>query len=332
MYQTLKELIKVHGVSGREGAVAKAISEKIAPYVDEISTDALGNLIALKKGNGENKRKRMLCAHMDEIGFLITFIEDSGLLRIAPVGGIHFAASAFTEVVSESGVHGVLVPNDDTKPADFAADKFYIDIGAKNKKDAERRVSIGDFFVCAPNLIRLMNSRVAGRPFDDRVGCAVVIENARYFSENAPKNDVYYVFSVQEEVGLRGAKTSAYSVDPDYALVFDVTGTGDTPSAKPMACSVGSGAAIKIKDSSVICHREVVASLVSLAKANKITHQCEILAYGGTDTAAIQMSRGGAKVGAISIPTRYIHSGVELLDMKDAKACSDLSIKFIESI
>ncbi len=332
MYNTLKTLMLTPSVSGREEKVMAKIAEIIAPLADEVKTDNMGNLIAVKYGNGENKKKVMLCGHADEIGFLVTFIEDNGAIRIAPVGGINFVASAFTEVISEKGVAGALVPNSGTKPSDFAPDKFYIDIGAKNKKDAEKKVAIGDFFVCRPTLTRLMNGRVCGRPFDDRVGCAIVIEIARHFAKNTPKDDLYYVFSVQEEVGCRGAKTAAYGIMPDYALVYDVTGTGDTPGAKPMAVKVGDGTAIKIKDASVICHKDVVAKLRELAADNKIPHQTEILLYGGTDTSSIQMTGTGAMAGALSIPSRYIHSGVEMIDMKDAKACADLSVKFIESL
>ena len=332
MFNTLKTLCKTPSVSGREEAIRAEIEKLIAPLADKTYTDALGNLIAVKYGNGENKKKVMLCAHMDEIGFLVTYIEDNGWIRIASVGGIYYAASAFTEVVSENGVAGVLVPNSDTKAADFTFDKFYIDIGAKNKKEAERKVKIGDFFVCRPEVRRLMGKRICGRPLDDRIGCAIMIKIAEHFAKNAPKNDVYYVFSVQEEVGLRGAKTAAFAIGCDYALVYDVTGTGDTPSSKPMACAVGDGAAIKIKDSSVICHKDVVDTLISLAKENKIAHQIEILTYGGTDTSSIQMSGMGAKVGALSIPTRYIHSSVEMLDLGDAEACVALSEKFVESV
>ena len=177
-----------------------------------------------------------------------------------------------------------------------------------------------------------MGQKVCGRPLDDRIGCAVLLKLAEYFKENSPKNDVYYVFSVQEEVGCRGAKTAAFGISADYGLVFDVTGTGDTPSAKPMACKVGGGAAIKIKDNSVICHKDVVDCLISLAKENKIAHQCEILTYGGTDTSAIQMTGAGARVGALSIPTRYIHTSTEMLDLGDAEACVTLAIKFVEKI
>ena len=330
MYTILKDIMCCPSVSGRENAVANKIKGYVEPLVDECYLDALGNLIALKKGTGENKKKIMLCAHMDEIGFLVTFIEESGYIRIAPVGGINFLAASFSEVVSENGTVGLLVPEGRTPANEISADKVYIDIGAKNRKEAERKVKIGDFFVVRPYAKRMCGSRVMGRPFDDRVGCAILIELAKKLV--APKHDIYYVFSVQEEVGCRGSKTAAYAVAPDLALAYDVTGTGDTLGARPMACKVGDGAAIKIKDSSVICDGETVAKLTEVAKANKIKHQHEILLYGGTDTSSMQMAKGGCRAAALSIPSRYIHSGVEVIDMADAEACVELTAKFIESV
>lgn len=332
MYNTLKTLCLVPSVSGREDAVRAKIQEMISPFIDECYTDSLGNLIALKRGIGRNRKKVMLCAHMDEIGFIVTYIEDNGFIRISTVGGINLVAASCSQVVSERGVKGVLVPESGVKAADFAADKFVIDIGAKTKKDAERRVKIGDFFVVTPSLSRLCGSRVCGRPMDDRIGCAVMIKLAKKLADCPAEHDIYYAFSVQEEVGCRGSKPAAYGISPDYALVFDVTGTGDTVGAKPMECAVGKGAAIKIKDSSVICHTEVVELLRKVAKENKIPHQFEILTYGGTDTSSIQMSGAGTRAGAISIPTRYIHSAVETVDLADADACVELSAAFIKML
>ena len=332
MYNTLKTLCMIPSVSGRENAIREKIMELIAPLADECRVDNLGNLIAVKHGTAPDKKKIMLCAHMDEIGFLVTHIEEKGFVRVATVGGISFTASYASEVISECGVRGVLIAEGGVKPADFSADKFIIDIGAKSKKDAERRVKIGDFFVVRPTLSKLGGSRVCGRPLDDRIGCAVILEIAKHLKDNAPKHDVYYVFSVQEEVGCRGAKTAAFAIAPDYALVYDVTGTGDTPGSKPMDCELGGGAAIKIKDSSVICHTETVDMLCEIAKEHKIPYQLEILTYGGTDTSSIQMSGVGVRAAALSIPSRYIHSGVECADMKDAEACTVLSVKFIEEL
>ena len=331
LYTTLQALCACPSVSGREGAIRALLTERITPYADEIRVDALGNLIALKKGSG-NGSSVMLCAHMDEIGFLVTCVEDSGMVRLAPVGGIHFVANAFGEVVSEKGVHGVIVPEEKTKADKFTADQFYIDIGAKNRKEAERKVAIGDFFVALGGVRRLMGKRVCGRPLDDRVGCAVVLAIAESLATEKLSGDVYYVFSVQEEVGCRGALPAAFGIQPHYSLAFDVTGTGDTIGATPMACKLGDGAAIKIKDSSVICNEEVVGTLVSLAEEKKIPYQREILTYGGTDTSAMQMAGAGSRAGAISIPTRYIHSCVETCDMGDVEACVKLAVAFVKRV
>ncbi len=331
MLELLRKVSAVHGVSGFEKKAAEVIRTEIAAYTDEQYTDALGNLIAVKHGN-ENGRKLMLCAHMDEIGFMVTFIEEKGQIRIAPVGGIGFVASSYDRVVSENGVRGLIVPEGRVKAADYAADKFYIDIGARNKKEAEKKVKIGDVFRFESDIVRLCGKRVCGHPLDDRIGCAVLIEIARSLANENINDSIYYVFSVQEEVGLRGSKTAAFSIAPDIALAFDVTGTGDVPGAMPMACAVGDGAAIKVKDSSVICDQKLVAELIEVAKTEKIKYQLEVLQYGGTDTASMQMTGVGSRAGALSIPTRYIHSGNEMLDLDDAEACVALATAYIRYI
>ncbi len=331
MLELLRKVAYAHGVSGFEKKAAEVIGAEIAAYTDEQYTDALGNLIAVKRGNGQGKRI-MLCAHMDEIGFMVTFIEEKGQVRIAPIGGINFVASSFDRVISEKGVRGLIVPEGRVKAAEYAADKFYIDIGVKNKKEAEKKVKIGDVFRFESDIVRLCGKRVCGHPLDDRIGCVVMIEVARSLAGENINDDVYYVFSVQEEVGLRGSKTSAFAIAPDISLAFDVTGTGDVPGAIPMACAVGDGAAIKVKDSSVICDPALVGELIEVAKAEKIKYQLEILPYGGTDTASMQMSGAGSRAGALSIPTRYIHSGNEMLDLDDAEACAALTAAYIKSI
>ena len=328
LYTTLKELCSAHSISGREAQIRELIKNKIEGYVDLIEVDALGNLIAKK--NGRNPERRiMLCAHMDEIGFIVNFIEDNGLIRIAPIGGINFVASAFTKMVSENGVVGVMVPNSRTKSEEYAPDKMFIDIGASSRAQAERRVRIGDAFMGAPELYRLGGKRVAGRPIDDRVGCLVLLELAQRLSGVDTDAEIYYVFSVQEEVGCRGSMTATYRIAPTESICVDVTGTGDTPNAFPMACELGKGAAIKIKDRSVICHEQMVKAFDAIAKENKIPAQKEILIAGGTDTSSMQMIGNGSMAGAISVPTRYIHSNVESCDMGDVEACIDLIEKYI---
>ena len=327
LYTTLKSLCLCPSVSGRENNIRKLISEMIAPFADEVRTDALGNLIATKKGNRIGK-KTMLCAHMDEIGFLVTFIEDNGMLRVANIGGIRASSTANTVVVSENGTLGVIVPESNVK--EITVDKLYIDLGTKSKKESERKVSIGDFFVCRPDLVKLAGSRVAGRPIDDRIGCAILISVAEKLSDGDFAGEVDYVFSVQEEVGCRGSRTATFGIEPDFALCFDITATGDTIGASPMACKVGGGAAVKIKDSSVICHQEVVEKLCALAEKNKIAYQREILLAGGTDTSSMQLAGAGTRAGALSVPTRYIHSSTELCDLSDVNACIALTLEFIK--
>lgn len=329
MLNILKNLNSTPSVSGREKAISDKILTYIAPLTDKVYEDAMGNLIAYKKGSGQDAKKIMLCAHMDEIGFMVTHIDDKGFIRVSPVGGINFISACYSYVVSENGVKGVMVPEAGTAASDIKADKVYIDIGAKDRREAEKKVRIGDFFVCEPSVTKI-GKKLCGRPMDDRIGCAIMIKMAQKLAETDCKNDIYYCFAVQEEVGARGSKPAAFAIDPDCALAFDVTGTGDVIGAKPMECSVGGGAAIKLKDQSVICDRVVVDKLTALAKENDIKYQYEILTYGGTDTSSMQLTRGGVAAGAISIPTRYIHSNVEMIDMGDCDACVDLALAFVK--
>ena len=319
--------MNISSVSGRENELLKKISSLIAPYVDEYDIDNLGNLIAYKKGSDENAKTVMLCAHADEIGFIVNYVEDNGYIRVASVGGINFKAAAYSKVVFENGTRGVIVP--ETKAEEYKADNFYIDIGADSKKAAEKKVNVGDFCSVEQSVDKLLGKRIVGRPFDDRIGCAVVFDIAKTLT--TPKNNVYYVFSTQEEVGCRGAKTAANRILPDAALVFDVTLTGDTVGASPMAVKLGGGAAIKIKDASVICDRGITEKLTELAKTEKIPYQLEILKSGGTDTSSIQTAGMGVLAGALSIPSRYVHTAVEMVDLKDAEACRDLATAFVNN-
>ena len=332
MLNTMKTLTAVRGISGREKTVADKLLALIAPLTDQCRSDSMGNLIAVRKGTApeEERRRIMLCAHMDEIGFLVTYIEDSGFLRVNAIGGINWVAAAYSTVVFGNGMRGILVPESGTAPADLKQEKFYVDIGAKDKREAERRVRIGDFCALEGGITRLCGRRIAGRPLDDRIGCAVLLKIAEALKGEPVADDVYFVFSVQEEVGLRGAKTAAFGINPDIGIAFDVTATGDSAGAKPMACSVGGGAAIKLKDSSVICDSELTAEFAAVAKEAGIKHQFEILTAGGTDTAAMQTSGSGVRAAALSIPTRYIHSGVEMLDLNDAEACVALTVAWLK--
>ena len=318
MIDLLKKLMLTSGVSGREDKIREVIKNEIEPYCDEVTVDNLGNLIGHKRGNG---KRIMLCAHMDEIGFFVTSIDDKGFLRVSPIGGINFLSASFSEVVSENGVYGVLVPS--SKDGVPKAEDTYIDIGAKDKKSAEKKVAIGEYFTLMPRLRRLQGNRYIGRPFDDRVGCAILVEAIK--SIKKPHNDLYFVFSVQEEVGGRGAKPASYSIAPDIGIAFDVTGTGDKPGSASMEVKLGAGCAIKIKDSGVICNYDIVCKMREIAKESKIKYQDEILPYGGTDASPIQIAGKGVRVGVISIPSAFIHSNVEMIDMGDVKEALKLT-------
>ena len=315
MFTELRKIVMPIGVSGDEGEVSAVIAAEIAPYVDKVYSDALGNLIAFKKGKGKKSKKLMLAAHMDEIGFMASYIDEKGFIRVSRLGGINYQAAAFSEVIFKNGTKGVLVPEARIAARDYRPENFYVDIGAKSKKDALRRVKVGDTCRVAPSLYKLAGSRVAGRPIDDRIGCTMLIEAAKAVKEF--ENDTYFVFTCQEEVGVRGAKTSAFSITPDYAIAVDIGGSGDTPACVPMSMNLGDGIAVKIKDAMVICNPVMIKLLKDTAEALGVPYQLEILEGGGTDTCAIQQAAGGCIAGALSVPTRYGHSAVEVIDLND---------------
>lgn len=325
MLTLIKDIMKPLGVSGREVAAAEVIKNKIAPYVDEVYTDALGNLIAHKRGP-VGAKKLMFAAHMDEIGFYVTAVDDSGNIRFSNAGGIRYNPTCYHEVVFENGTRGILVA--DESASGYNGDNAYVDIGAKSKKEAERKVKTGDTFAVASNVMKLGSKRLAGRPFDDRIGCVILIEAAKRTSATA--YDTYYVFTVQEEVGCRGAQTAAYAIMPDVAIAVDITKTGDTPGSPKMDVKLGGGAAIKVKDSSVIADPKLVDKMIDVCKSEKIKYQLEILTAGGTDTSKMQSAGAGCSAGCISIPTRYAHTPVEMIDLDDVEACVKLTAAIVE--
>lgn len=324
MKDLLKKLMLTPSVSGREDKIREVIYNEIKDYCDEISTDAMGNLIARKRGNG---KKIMFCAHMDEIGFFASFITGEGNIKVSAVGGINTLSAAYQSVVSENGVRGVLVTSSSKeKPK---CEDMYIDIGAKNKKQAEKAVKIGDFFVCEPKIEKLMNQRYIGRPFDDRVGCAVLIDAIKKVNS---QNDLYFVFSVQEEVGGRGARPAAFAIAPDYGIALDVTMVGEKDGPSSMDVKLGGGCAIKIKDTSLISSPELVSKMREIADGRKIKYQNEILPAGGTDASPMQIAGRGAKVSVISIPNAYIHTSCEMVDMFDIKEAVKLTVALAEEL
>lgn len=314
MKDLIKRLTAISSPSGFEDEIRAAIREEIQNHCDEIKVDALGNLIAVKHGKGP---RIQLAAHMDEIGLIATDVDDKGFVRFSNVGGVSPHRLYGQRVRFTNGVVGTIGSEklDDIKK--LAMDRLFIDIGAQSKEEASKLVSIGD---CATYLHGFddLGKRIVAKSLDDRIGCAVLIEAMRQTTDC--RNEVYCTFTVQEEVGLRGAVTSAYGIDPALGVAIDVTTTGDTPEAAKMAVGLGKGTAIKVKDSSVIAHPKVKQLLVDLAEKNGIQYQLEVLTAGGTDAGAIHKTRAGVPSGVISIPCRYVHCPSEMVDMDDVQA------------
>ncbi len=327
MLQLVKRYQNSFSVSGFEQELVCEIISDIINYVDSYEIDAMGNIIAFKKGRDSSK-KLMIASHMDEIGFMVTNVEESGLLRVAPIGGINPVASCYHEVRFMDGMKGILIVEDGTKLSDVNNNKLFVDIGAENAQKAKRRVSVGDVCSVAPMFRKLSSKRISSKAFDDRICCAISVYAAMNVKE--PAYDTYFVFTVQEEVGCRGAKPSSFAVMPDYSIALDVTPAPAVSNANHLTVKLGNGAAIKIKDSSVICSPKMVDRLTELAKEGNIKYQYEVLTAGGTDTSQMQIAGSGSHACCISLPTRYVHTPVETVDIDDLKACADLLMAFIE--
>lgn len=322
----MQKLNACHGPSGCESQVAAAIAELARPYVDEITTDALGNLICHKKGSGP---KVMFAAHMDSIGCIVTHIDEQGYLRFGQVGGLSAHDLPGTPVRFANGTRGVIAVQGKVEPKDWKLDHLYIDVGAKDRAEARTMVQVGDMAVF--DTVPFVSGRKLFSPYlDDRIACVILLSAMERIKHS--DNDLYFVFTVQEEVGLRGARTAAYGIDPDYGIAVDVTDSDDIPDA-PHECSsvAGKGAAIKVMDSSVICHPVVVNQLKELAQARNIPFQMDVLRFGGTDAGAIHQSRAGVYTGGISVASRYIHTPMEMADLDDIEACAALAAAFAQA-
>lgn len=326
LFELIQTLNAAHGPSGDEGGIREVIAGLAQLFADEVRTDTLGNLIVRKKGAGP---KVMFAAHMDSIGFIVTHMEKEGFLRVGRLGGISPKEAAYTPVRFKNGVRGVIVPEEKADFGKLKLDECYLDIGARDEAQARELVQVGDTAVydspCFEN-----NGNVVSPYLDNRVSCAILLKTLEEVTQSP--NDLYFVFTVQEEVGIRGGKTAAWGVDPDYGIAVDVTDVDDTPgSEKSGTVQLGKGAAIKVMDSSVICAPQVVSRLEALAKEGNIPAQRDILRAGGTDAGAIHITRAGVMTGGISVPCRYIHTPVEMADLSDAEHCVKLAAAFARS-
>ena len=320
MFDTLtlqKQLVAAAMPSGFESGVGALLAELAAPYADEVMTDALGNVICHKKGEG---KRIMLAAHMDLIGFMVTYIDEKGYLRFEPIGGHTPAFLHRTPIRFKNGTKGVVMcekwaEESKKKMSDVRTANFYIDIGANSYEKAASMVSIGD--VCVFDGETYSQNGMVLTPYaDDLVACTVLLRVMEQLKQSP--YDLYFVFTVQEEVGLRGAGTSAHRIAPEMGIAVDVCGTGDVPSSTAyFDVKLGRGATVKIKDGSLLCNPQVISFLRDAAERAGVTYQDEVMLSGGTDAGAIQRTLGGILAGGVSIPTRNIHSPREIYSLSD---------------
>ncbi len=324
MKELIKKLVEAWGPSGYEHHVREIIRQEVAPFADDIRVDPLGNLICRV---GQGGKKIMIAAHMDEIGVMAMYAEKtSGYLRFAPIGGVLNTTLLGTRVRFENGITGVVGAHDyfgtgRTSATDI--DNFFIDVN----DGTENTVQVG-----SPAIFwrpfEERGTRLIAKSMDDRIGCVVAIEAMRRLNKQAP-NELHFVFTVQEEVGLRGARAAGYGVDPDLAIALDVTSTGDMAKNPKMEVKLGGGAAIKIHDTGHVVPPAVRDWMINRAQTDGIPYQLELLTLGTTDSAAIQTSRAGVPSGAISIPCRFVHTTSETVDTGDVEACVKLLVGLV---
>lgn len=325
MKTLIKTLVEAVGPSGHETAVRDLVKAEVAKLADEMRVDALGNLIVRKGVKQPDGMRIMLSAHMDEIGLIATHIDDNGFIRFTSIGGLRPHTLLGGRVRFLNGVSGVIGGERlENTSAVHGLEKLFIDAGAASKDECP--VKVGDMAIFDRPMLEL-GHRLVAKSMDNRVSVAILIEVLRKLKKTP--HELYFVFSTQEEVGVRGATTAAYGVDPDLGVAVDVTGTGDTPKGLRMAVQLGRGPAVKVKDAGMLSDPRVVRWMTGTAEESKIPYQLEILEGGSTDARAIQLTRAGVPVGCVSIPCRYIHSPSEMVDFKDVQNAVALLVKLL---
>jgi len=340
LVNALEQLSNACGVTGREDDVRELLKTMLKPYVDDVSVDKMGNLIAFKKGRKKSAPKVMLAAHMDEIGLIVKNIMKDGFLQFAKLGGIDDRiliaqrVSVHTTKGKKPGIIGSKPPHimkDEEKKKVITADSLFIDIGADNKEEVQRMgVKVGDVVSFDTKFAKISKDLVVGKAFDDRAGCCLLMEVMRQLED--VDSTVYAVGTVQEEVGLRGACVSAFSIYPDVALALDVTVAGGVPGVKEVEAPVRmrEGPVIGVMDAGLITHPKVLSLLVDAAEKTKVAYQLETGLAGSTDAARIALTREGVPCGVLSIPTRYIHSPSSMLSLSDVKNAVKLAVASIK--
>lgn len=339
VYDLLKKLSDAHGLSGFEGNIKTIIRKELDGYVDEITEDRLGNLIAIKKGSDFSV---MIASHMDEIGLMVQYIDDKGFIKFVGIGG-WFNPTLHTQRVVLHGTKGpvpgvigskpphVMTPEDRKK--EIKMEDLFIDIGASSAEEAAGLgIEIGTPVTIEQELIKLANNRVTGKALDNRVGVLVLIETLRRMKTSMT---IYAVFTVQEEIGLKGAKVSAFALNPDVAIATDVTIPGDHPgvSKKEASPEMGKGPVLVIASASgrgLLADNRLITWLRSAGDKMKIPYQLEVGDGGNTDASIINLVRNGIPSIPLSVPSRYIHSPVEVVDLKDVESTIDLLVEALK--
>lgn len=337
-FDLLKRLCELPGIPGREDAVRSLVYEELTPLVDDVSVDSLGNVIAVRRGNGGPRV--MILAHMDEIGFMVKHIDDKGFLRLQSVGGFDPRVLPAQRVLVHGfggetlrGVLGIaakpihLLDPGDIKPPKI--DELFVDVGLSGD-EVKQRVELGDMVTMDRTVERVGNT-VIGKAFDDRICVFQMIEALRRLSQGT-EVEIIAVATTQEEVGLRGAQTSSFHVHPDIGVALDVTLAMDIPGAQEQdaVTRLGQGVAIKLMDSSTISNHKLVRHMRAIATERGVTHQLEILPRGGTDAGAVQRTHGGVPAITLSIPTRYVHTVNEMCAVDDIEAAIVLLAAYLE--
>ncbi len=324
MKQLIQRLTEVCGPAGHEDAVRDLVRAEVQGLVDTLTVDPLGNLIAIRKGKGRGGRRVALAAHMDEIGLIVSHIDARGFVRVTNVGGVRPLYATGGRVTFTNGAVGVIAVETRRERPDHipGLPDLYVDFGVSRAADVPVRV--GDVGVFTGPFVELPGGRVSAKSLDDRVGVAILIETLRRLKKSP--HEIAFIFTVQEELGLRGAGPAAFSVEPEVALAVDVTATGDTPNGYRMSVNLGGGAAIKAKDAGLLVDPRLRDLLVKRATEARIPHQMEVLEGGRTDATEMQLARGGAVAGCVSIPCRYLHSPSEVVDLGDVEAVVNLLV------
>lgn len=337
MLELLAKLSELSGVSGREEQVREFILEQIRPLADEVTVDPCGSVIALKKGLRRPERRLMICAHMDEVGLIITRITDDGLMKFATVGGIDpRVLLGRTVLCGDNRIPGVIgaVPihlcSSEERGRCPKTDNMTIDIGSDSRADTEKLLAPGDVCVFDTQFEQFGDGMLKGKALDDRAGCAVLIE---LMKQELPC-DTYFVFTTMEEVGLRGAGCAAYTVAPYNALVIEATTAADIAgvSDDEQVCRVGGGAVVSFMDRRTIYDRELYELALDIGRTKGISVQSKQAVAGGNDAGAIQTARGGARTLAISLPCRYLHAPASLIAESDLQAVSELALEMANNL